>query len=734
MDNTGFFDRNRYELQILAVDLAGNASVTGGGTFMFSRGFLNPNADAFRLAALADRAVVVAGRDYPIRITVLDTMLTRIEGVDVLAATYHAPSVLAVVVPGDQSAALEGVSFGGQGVSPAPFFPLPADLAAAGRVARAAIMDGQGWHAGRRDVTLSFARPIAGAMVMAAEYAIDPATGARTLRISNRLDAALDVEVAEFSSFAVTAREGDVPAAVVDGAFTVNVLPADAFGNASMKIDNTVGSEKYGSVAVRFSSSHAAVKLPSGVQTVPAGGADFGAMAADMAGSATIAVRTVNRDFVTGSGADAVTGALTGSVTVGFSPEGRSVSAPGAPASIAVEDWRGPDGQGDQGGWVLISFPEAARREGVIRYRIEREIETTLEGYDEEGNEIHGETPMKQWLHWASIGPGADSGGESDGGVRRAVIPALDNAATRWGVRSVVSDGGSPAAVAGKRVFTRERIRQTLRLLDISPVPVLTDEERMARINAPEDFVRSVIGDRKDLVFVPASPGEGAPWAGASIPDNIRTATGGGLLVSARTVTEAPVGAVDNIAPAAVTGVTARRTGALRWTVSADDRIVGFIPFRGYNIPVPGVKGYRVMRGPSAGDLEQIAALPPGSTQFADEDLPDGATSLVYRIDAFDDNNVTPGQPVPVDDLSVRARFLDAAGDPVYLIVLPSQGGSPAFDFEDLIAFAAAFGTRMGDVNYNPQADVNDDGAVDFSDFVTASSSFGRTAVEPAGD
>ena len=192
---------------------------------------------------------------------------------------------------------------------------------------------------------------------------------------------------------------------------------------------------------------------------------------------------------------------------MGFSPEGRSVSAPGAPASIAVEDWRGPDGQGDQGGWVLISFPEAARRDDVIRYRIEREIETTLQGYDEDGNEIHGETPVKQWLHWASIGPGADSGGELGGGVRRAVIPALDNAATRWGVRSVVSDGGSPAAVAGKRVFTRERIRQTLRLLGISPVPVLTDEKRMARINAPEDFVQSVIGDRKDLVFVPASPG-----------------------------------------------------------------------------------------------------------------------------------------------------------------------------------------------------------------------------------
>ena len=733
VDNTRFFDRNRYDLQVLAVDLAGNASVTNGGTFTFSRGFLNPNADAFRLAASPDREnVVVAGLDYAIRISVLDTMLTRIEGVDVLAATYHAQAVLAVIVSGDQAAALEGVSFTGRGVSPAPSFPLPADLAAAGMVARAAILDAEGWHAGRRDVSLRSARPIAGAMLMAAEYAIDPATGAHTLRISGRLDVALNVEAAEFSRFVVTAREGGVPGSKVAGAFAVNVLPADAFGNASMKIDNAVGSETYGSVAVTFSSSHAAVTVPVGVQTVPAGGADFGAMAADMDGSATIAVRTVARDLVTGTGADPVTGALTGSVTVRFTPEGRRSTVPDPPASIAVEDWMGADGGGDQGGLVLISFPQPARREDVILYQIEREIETTLEGYDEDGNEIHGDAPVKKWLHWASIGPGAglDSAGEmgdSSADVQRAVIPAPDNAATRWGVRSVA---GSVAAAAGKRVFLRERVEQTLRLPGISPEPVLTD-----RFNATEDVVRSVIGDRNDLVFLPVSPNVHAMPGSAPVPENIRTAAGGGLLVSARTVTEAPVGAVDNIAPAAVTGAAGEGAGgvALRWTVSADDRVVSFVPFRGYNVPIPGVKGYRVMRGPSADDLEKIAALPPGSMEFTDEDLPDGATSLVYRIDAYDDNNVTPGELIAVDNIPVRVKFADAGGDPVYLIVLPTQGGSLEMDFEDVVAFAAAFGSRKGDENYNPQADVNDDGAVDFSDYVTAAASFGRTAVMPAG-
>lgn len=735
VNSAGFYERNRYDLQILAVDLAGNASLTDGGTFTFSSGFLNPNADGFRLAALTDRDVALAGRDYPIRITVLDTLLTRVEGAEVLAATYHAAALLAVIVSGDQAAALEGVSFSGTGVSPAASFPLPADLAAAGRVARAATLDGHGWRAGRRDVALRATRPLAGAVVMAAENAVDPATGAHTLRISGRLDAALDVEAAELSSFVVTAMEGNVPVNRVAGAFTVNVLPADAFGNASMRIDNSVGSETYESVAVTFGSSHAAVTVPGGVQTVPAGGAGFGAMAADLDGSATIAVRTVARDLVTGTGVDAVTGAFTGSVTVGFSPETRRGPAPpAAPANIVVRDYLGADGRGDHGGLVLVSFPRSAPDHAVFRYRIEREIETTLEGYDEDGNEIHGDRPVRRWLHWASIRRAADSGdetGESTGAVLRAVIPALDNRATRWGVRSVTGAGA-----AGKRVVTRESVQRALRLLGIPPGPVLANQDLMDGFNVSEDFDDFVIGDRKDLLFVPADPDVSALAGGASVPATIRTSSGGGLLASARTVTEGPVGAVDNIAPAAVTAASGVGAGgvALRWTASADDRTVGFWPFRGYNIPVPGVKGYRVMRGTPADDLKEIASLPPGATRFADGDLPEGEASLVYRIDAYDDDNVTPGELIAVEDVTVRAKFVDAAGDPVYLIVLPSWGGSLELDFEDVVAFASAFGTRRGNANYNPQADVNDDGVVDFSDYVTVAAAFGRTAVAPADD
>ena len=170
VESAGFWEGSRYALQILAVDLAGNASVTDGGALTFTRGFLNPSADAFRIVNVPDQGGrVVAGADFTMRLSVLDTTLSRIEGAAVLALTYRARAVLAVIVSADQARALEGVSFGGAGVTPASSFALPAEMAAAGMVARAAILDGDGWRAGRRDVSFRSARPLANATVMAAE-------------------------------------------------------------------------------------------------------------------------------------------------------------------------------------------------------------------------------------------------------------------------------------------------------------------------------------------------------------------------------------------------------------------------------------------------------------------------------------------------------------------------------------------------------------------------------------
>ncbi|MYG48590.1 MAG: T9SS type A sorting domain-containing protein [Gemmatimonadales bacterium] len=84
----------------------------------------------------------------------------------------------------------------------------------------------------------------------------------------------------------------------------------------------------------------------------------------------------------------------------------------------------------------------------------------------------------------------------------------------------------------------------------------------------------------------------------------------------------------------------------------------------------------------------------------------------------FDD---TPPKPV-------RKQFVDANGDPVYLISAENM----TVDVADFLALVAAFGSSEGDDNYNVQADVNDDGMVNVADFVEFITSFGKTAVGPA--
>ena len=160
VNDTSFVENQRYHLQILAFDLAHNVRMADGGILTFTEGFGNPDADMFKV--VPDDALdgkQVAGVDVAITLSVLDTTLTRIEkeqdsdAADVRAVTYHTPSAVAVIVSGDQAEALEGVSFSGTGVSPAlRFHSLPAELAALGMVAKAAILDGDGWHAGSRTV------------------------------------------------------------------------------------------------------------------------------------------------------------------------------------------------------------------------------------------------------------------------------------------------------------------------------------------------------------------------------------------------------------------------------------------------------------------------------------------------------------------------------------------------------------------------------------------------------
>ena len=75
-----------------------------------------------------------------------------------------------------------------------------------------------------------------------------------------------------------------------------------------------------------------------------------------------------------------------------------------------------------------------------------------------------------------------------------------------------------------------------------------------------------------------------------------------------------------------------------------------------------------------------------------------------------------------------RRSYVDENGDPVYLI----SSENMTVDVADFLAFVASLGQSTGDADYNPQADVNDDGTVDVDDFLIFITSFGKTATGPA--
>ena len=98
----------------------------------------------FKVVPDADREEKqVAGVDYAVTLSVLDTTLSAIEEADVRAVTYHTPSAVAAIVSGDQADALEGLSFSGTGVSAGAL------VRASGSVGRRGH-GGEGRHSGRR--------------------------------------------------------------------------------------------------------------------------------------------------------------------------------------------------------------------------------------------------------------------------------------------------------------------------------------------------------------------------------------------------------------------------------------------------------------------------------------------------------------------------------------------------------------------------------------------------------
>ena len=725
-------DGSEYTLQIYFEDVAGNIWVTGPDTMTYTKDFDNPIATNLKvdLAKLSGGTAandsVIAGEAQVLTLTAIDTS----GGDTVTAVTYKQVGDIAVsIISEGDSVALADMLIWGTGVS----------IAATDSGMGMADMDVDGWVLGQRDIRLS------------SQLTIDDMTVSfdDTVNTIGGVSDTITVDAAELYEYAVTAMEEGVASTGVSGDFQVHVVAVDRYGNPSMKAPTSMSTSADSQaildsrvtdaidkedLLVQFGASEADASVPPGPQSFD-GDAMFTVIAPDRTGDVLIvSVRTFNATAdSTGLNAGGTSKYLQarGTVTVGFVPFGEEPvvpveGAPAAPDTLLVQDWMGADGEGDQGGFVAVSFPPSDDHAVVSQYRLSREMLVTT-GTDSAGNVVTLTTAVKKYVPWTVID--AVPVDTSDA-VVRAVVPTLDNVTTKWGIAAEKGGTTSERTVA-KRVFTLESVQQMVQLLGVAPERVLTNDELIKQFNAPKDYVKSILGDQKNVVYAALDPDLNSLLGTSTVKSSIRT-EGGKIIASTRTISE-EAAAVDNIPPTAVTdakGSSETDGVALSWTTSADDKIVAFSTYRGMSIPIAGVDKYQVLRGTTNDNLAAIGTVEGGVSSFSDTDLPQGAGALVYRVDALDLDNATAGAPFSVVIGAARQQFVDANDNPVYIVDLVNTPGVQ--DFNDFISFAQAYLTEAGQAGFNVQADTNDDGIVNFSDFIAFAQAYLREVAGPA--
>ena len=420
---------------------------------------------------------------------------------------------------------------------------------------------------------------------------------------------------------------------------------------------------------------------------------------------------------VTASGA----GVTTSAVEVSFTQD-----TPAAPASVMVQDQ-----EGDNGHYVMVTFANSDNHADVSQYRVYREMMVN----DSEGN------PMAAWVPWAVVDA------MDNDGTTRAVVPVTDAMATRWGVAAESGMGSAEEVItpAGKRVFSKESVQQLAQLLGVDPNRVVTEDELAQMLMPSADYINSLTGGKKNVVFAALDPDLSVLIGGdLAVPQNIRTDGSGPIVSSPITATEGMVAAIDDTAPAAATELAAdAETGIITWTASADDGGMDAVMYRGHAIMIPHVTGYIIRGGASEDAMIDIGVAPAGSTTFQvplaliESLINQGLPAVLVTVTAMDGTNMTPSVPLVVELIPTRKPFVDADGGPVYVVKLDRHGAMTPLlvDFEDFIAFTMAFNTDETHENWRVfvQADLNDDKMVNFDDFILFFSSYGKEATGPAG-
>ena len=357
-----------------------------------------------------------------------------------------------------------------------------------------------------------------------------------------------------------------------------------------------------------------------------------------------------------------------------------------APDNLVAEDYKGADGLGDQGGFVMLSWDLSEHHDSIDGYRIFRALPVL-------DNEM---------IPWAMV--------DAVPGVARgvAIVATLDNVSTRWGIAA--ESGGRTTHGAAKAVFVSAE----------NPYELMA-ETMTASMEA-------------------AQAGNGPVFA-SLLPEALAYAQGvapklnliGSVISSTVTMTEEAVRATDDIAPLAVPSLSVLDAPndqggriVLTWTLSPSDQLLQGVVVEAIG-PAPvesivGVHGYSIYRSATGEDeLSLIAQVDAGVASFVDETALNGV-HYTYQVRPYDLDNET-GSDIEQTAMAVRNSVLDSEGRTIFGLF----GADNRIGFDDFFIFADNFGLTAEDAGFDPAFDLAPSEAIDFDDFFVLADNFGRS-------
>ncbi len=359
-----------------------------------------------------------------------------------------------------------------------------------------------------------------------------------------------------------------------------------------------------------------------------------------------------------------------------------------APDALVAVDYKGADGAGDQGGFVLLTWDLSDDHDTLDGYRIFRELPVL----------------NSEMVPWAMVDavPGVEMG--------RAIVATLDNVATNWGIAA--ERGGQTTHGAAKAVFVSSE-----------------------SLSHPYAVMAQTLAASKEAAHV----GD-APVFASLLPEALAYAQGvtpklnvvaGELERSALTVTAEPARGIDDIAPLAVSSLEAldapNDQGSrieLTWTLSPSDQLLQGVVAGAVgpaaSAPVFGVHGYGIYRRVAGeGEWVRIGQVDAGVSSFVDAMALNGVR-YTYQVRAFDLDNETGSADALA--LAVRNRVLDSEGR----ALLGLFGADNQVGFDDFFILADFFGLTSSDAGFDPAYDLAPNAVIDFDDFFVFADHFGR--------